>query len=177
MPVDSSLNAWITNDTSMNEWKNGTTWFQQQQQQPLLTPSNLQEVETYIALSSTYSSLQKENKFLTNNINANGKNYLTNNRETFYQSQQTDNLNSWYSFLWFIYMFFFVFYIFLALFVDVNESNFNLIVSILFFGSFPLINTTLSEIVLSGYLSSQQLNYANENLNMQSSGSVKEYIS
>jgi hypothetical protein len=132
--------------------------------------TNINVLEPYFVSLGYYSQLQKENDFLTKDMNDNNTDLFTNNRKTFYEGQYIDTLHQW-STIWFcVYMCFLVVYVLLSFFMISNNLSLIVIKCVLLF-LYPFTTSYLSQFVLTVLYSLNTKTFLNPYLNIIPSSS------
>ena len=129
------------------------------------------ELNTYFALSLSNRNLSQQNKFMKSQLQKTGNFYLSNNRETFYQSQLIDDLNGWYRFYLYIYIVFMLFYILITYFVIPSSFSPGWLVA---FMLLPVIANYGGDMVFNNAVQSKNQQYVNYNFNIKPQGTMNE---
>lgn len=130
-------------------------------------------LKTYIALSTSASNLQNENDLLAAQLLKTNNFYLSNNRETYYQSQLIDNLNGWFKFYLFLYGVLFLFYVFLTFFLVPNSFN---MIWLIIFMAFPFCTPMIGDMLFNLVMKADNSASINPNLNMKPQGPMTEPV-
>lgn len=138
--------------------------------------SNVQEttdttLKTYIALNASATKLTEENALLTAQLLKTNNFYLSNNRETYYQSQLIDHLNAWNKLYLFLYFVFFISYAFITFFIV--PASFN----VFFLGLFialPFLSTFVGNLFVKTAVKVENGQFFNPVFNMMARGNMNE---
>jgi len=115
--------------------------------------------KTYTELNSTYTNtidLYKkyliENSSLEERINGISTDTVTSDRKSFYEGQGLDNLNNWYIFLKWIYIFLIIVYVFGMILVGSNYSFLTRVLILLAFIIYPFVIVFVISLLYEGLL-------------------------